>query len=465
MPCTPTDGLSHSYISQWANLTMLHQSPSGSFPSLDPIPSPARGRVRVRKTREEHSSADGDQEGHTPRGRGIVCGSSSRRSTCSPHQHPAQLVHVSSRGSLANMPVVGRSRGARLQVRHPAAPAVPNPIMNFRRLAHPPQKPVDDKTASIDRTPSDVTSRFVQRERVVTTPSPDLIFNMSPVLGYEGPSRPYRVASRLSGEPEVAGDGEFDVPLDRAEELQMSAESKVAHDPSFLYAYAWHANHEPSQPSRSSPLPPYETSLGFSTSRDTSDLDEESSFESTSGLISQDVLDEFDAVLGQNPCTIEPPAMPRLSRMHAKSDPLPARLSSVSSDSMYGSSRGHSARTQPIPIPKPAPRVPSDYGGVNGSLAPSAPRDSSMARWARAPSRLSHRLRKEVEHASAEDVTGEWCGTADAAPLAPSPVIAGAAATPLRRKRDGPPRKKRFFIGVGESYDGDMDSESSFLAE
>lgn len=339
MPFTPTDGLSHSYISQWANLTMLQQSPVfGSIPSLDPIPSPARGRMRVRKTRDEHSSADGDQEAHTPRGRAIVCGSSSRRPTCSPHQQPAQLVHVSSRSSLANL-AVGRTRGSRLQSRHAAAPS---PILNFRRLAHPPQKPVDDKVAAIDRVPSDVTNRLVQRERAVATPSPDLIFNMSPVLGYEGPSRPYRVASRLSGEPEVAGDGEFDVPLDRAEELQMSAEPKVARDPTFLYAYGWHANQEP-LPSRSSPPPPYETSLCFSTSRDTSDF-EESSLASTSGLVSQEVLEELDTALDQNPCLIEPPAMPRLSRMHAKSDPLPARLSSVSSDSMHGSSRAHSAR-------------------------------------------------------------------------------------------------------------------------
>lgn len=455
MPFTPTDGLSHSYISQWANLTMLNQGPNaGSIPSLDPIPSPARGRGRVRKSRDEHSSADGDQEGHTPRGRGIVCGSSSRRSTRSPHQQPAQLAHVSSRSSLANLPV-GRARGSRLQSRH----AVPAPILNFRRLAHPPLKPVDDKAASIDRVPSDVTNRLVQRERAVTTPSPDLIFNMSPVLGYEGPSRPYRVASRLSGEPEVAGDGEFDVPLDRAEELQISAEPKVARDPTFLYAYAWH---EPSLPSRPSPPGPYEASLSFSTSRETSDFDEESSLASTSGLVSQEVLEELGAALDQDPCVIEPPAMPRLSRMHAKSDPLPARLSSVSSGSMHGSSRAHSARTQPIPIPKPSPRVPSDYGGVNSSLAPSAPRDSPMARWA--PTRLvERRLRKETENAPAEDVTGEWCGTADAAPLAP--VIADAAVAPLRRRRDGSSRKKRFFIGVGESYDGDMDSESSFLAE
>ncbi|KAG8678253.1 hypothetical protein FRC09_019986, partial [Ceratobasidium sp. 395] len=201
MPCTPTAGLSHSYISQWATLTMLHQSPRDAAPSLDPIPSPARGRVRVRKSEQ----SDADDECHTPR--------AFRRSTHSPR--PAPLAPVSSRGSLANF----RPRATRLTARHPAAP-LPNPTLNFRRLAHRP--PVDTKLANEHRTPSDVTNRVVSRERAATTPSPDLIFNMSPVLGYDGPSRPYRVASRLSGEPDVAGDGDFDVPVTHAEELHIS---------------------------------------------------------------------------------------------------------------------------------------------------------------------------------------------------------------------------------------------------
>jgi len=317
---------------------------------------------------------------------------------------------------------------------------LPNPTLSFRRLA---QKPVDP--VAMHRTPSDVTSRIVQREPAATTPSPDLIFNMSPVLGLEGPSRPYRVASRLSGEPDVAGDGEFDVPVDRVEELHIPSEPKES--PAFLYSYALHALPEPSLP-----LPlPYETSL--STSRETSDYD--SSRASTTGFA---VLHELDAGLDQNPCLIEPPTMPRLGRMHAKSDPLPTRLSS-SSGSILTSSRALSARTQPIPIPKASPRVPSDYGGVNASLAPSAPATSAMPQWAKAPmstARLERRLRQEVENTPTEDVTGEWCGTADVATAGP---VTGLPVS--RRRRETPARKKRFFIGVGESYDGDMDSEFS----
>jgi hypothetical protein len=140
--------------------------------------------------------------------------------------------------------------------------------------------------------------------------------------------------------------------------------------------------------------------------------------------------------------------------MHAKSDPLPTRLSSASPSA--------SCRAQPIPIPKPSPRVPSDFGGVNSSLAPSV--SVPPLQWAKAPApaaRLARRVRRETEdeaQAPAQDVTGEWSGTADAVPTAPVPV------TRRRRDQAPPARKKRFFIAageIGESYDGDMDSELS----
>ncbi|KAG8740466.1 hypothetical protein FRC10_004293 [Ceratobasidium sp. 414] len=409
MPCTPTAGLSHSYIAQWA--TFVHHGPLDTPPSLDPIPSPARGRLRVRKG----DTPDADDSCHTPR---ALC-----RSAHSPR--PAPPAPVSSRGSLANL---GRTRAARL-ARHPAALPLPNPTLHFRRLAHRP--PVDTKLAAEHRTPSDLTNRVVSRERAATTPSPDLIFNMSPVLGFDGPARPCRVPSRLSVEPEVMGDAELDV--ERVQELHISEAKPSA----FLYSYT---------PSLPQPEPQYESSTAFSTSRETSDREEDgSSFASTTSALVDDLVDTA-------PCLIDPPAIPRLGRMHAKSDPLPTRLSSASTST--------SCRAQPIPIPKPAPRVPSDFGGVNSSLAPSV--SASLLRWAPAPTaRLARRVRRETENAAqapAQDVTGEWSGTADAVPAAPLPVT--------RRRRDQalPARKKRFFIAtgeVGESYDGDMDSELS----
>ncbi|KAG9103551.1 hypothetical protein FRC06_010036 [Ceratobasidium sp. 370] len=412
MPCTPTAGLSHSYISQWA--TRVHHSPLDTPPSLDPIPSPARGRLRVRKS----DTPDADDECHTPR--------APRRSANSPR--PAPLAPVSSRGSLANL---ARTRATRL-ARHSAAPPLPNPTLHFRRLAHRP--PVDTKLGPENRTPSDLTNRVVSRERAATTPSPDLIFNMSPVLGFDGPARPYRVPSHLSAELEVVGDAELDV--ERVQDLRIS-ESKPSRDPTFLYSYT---------PLLPQPEPQYESSTAFSTSRETSDREEDgSSFASTTSALVDDLVDTAA-------CLIEPPAIPRLGRMHAKSDPLPTRLSSISTSA--------SCRAQPIPIPKPSPRVPSDFGGVNSSLAPSV--SVPLLQWAKAPApsaRLARRVRRETDSAAqapAQDVTGEWSGTADAVPTAPAPVT--------RRRRDQPlpARKKRFFIAdVGESYDGDMDSEFS----
>ncbi|KAG9089812.1 hypothetical protein FS749_001043 [Ceratobasidium sp. UAMH 11750] len=411
MPCTPSAGLSHSYISQWA--AYVHQTPLDAPPSLDPIPSPARGRVRARK-----SDTDADEDCPTPRA------GARRRSANS----PAPLAPVSSRGSLANL---GRTRASRLARHHVAAP-LPNPTLHFRRLA--PSPPVDTKLAAEHRTPSDVTNRVVSRERAATTPSPDLIFNMSPVLGFDGPARPHRVPSRLSAEPGVAGDVELEVPVERVQELHISKSSR---DPTFLYSYT---------PSLPQPEPQYESSTAFSTSRETSDREEDgSSFASTTSAVLDDLVDTAA-------CLIEPPAIPRLGRMHAKSDPLPTRLSSASTSA--------SCRAQPIPIPKPSPRVPSDFGGVNSSLAQSV--SVPPLQWARAlapTARLARRVRRETETdvaQLAQDVTGEWSGTADAVPTAPVPVT--------RRRRDQPPpaRKKRFFIaGVGESYDGDMDSELS----
>ncbi|KAG9120163.1 hypothetical protein FRC07_004452 [Ceratobasidium sp. 392] len=421
MPCTPTAGLSHSYISQWATLTMLHQSPRDA-PSLDPIPSPARGRVRARKSEQ----SDADDECQTPR--------AFRRSTHSPR--PAPLAPVSSRGSLANF----RPRATRLTAR--AAP-LPNPTMHFRRLAHRP--PVDTRLANEDRTPSDLTNRVVSRERAATTPSPDLIFNMSPVLGYDGPARPYRVASCLSGELDVAGECEIEVPVTHVEELHIT-EPKSVRDTAFLYPYT---------PALPEPEAQYESSTAFSTSRETSDREEDSSTSTTSALVD-------DLVSPAGACLIERPAIPRLGRMHAKSDPLPTRLSSASTTSA-------SCRAQPIPIPKPSPRVPSDYGGVNSSLAHSV--SVPAPQWAKAPAstaRLARRVRraeteKSAARAEAEDVTDEWCGTADAVPTTTAPVPV------TRRRKDQQPsvpaRKKRFFIAgageIGESYDGDMDSEFS----
>ncbi|QRV92557.1 hypothetical protein RhiJN_20575 [Ceratobasidium sp. AG-Ba] len=410
MPCTPSAaGLSHSYISQWAHLTVAH-SPL-DIPSLDPIPSPvapspARGRGRMRK-----SDTHDEDECYTPR--------VYRRSAHS----PAPLAPVSGRANMANP---GRPRATRL-ARYPAAPPQPNPTLSFRRLAH---KPAEAKLGAEHRCPSDVTNRVLEREHTTTTPSPDLIFNMSPVLGLDGPARPYRVASRLSGEPEVSADREIEIPVER---LAISS-SRPSRESPFLYSYTPHLP---------VPEPQYESSTAFSTSRETSDREEyglSPASATTSALV--DDLAETAA------CLIEPPMMPRLGRLHAKSDPLPTRVSSTST----------SSRAQPIPIPKPSPRVLSDYGGVSASLAslPSAP--VPAPRWAKAPkghARADRKPRREVEQpqpsSQARDVTDEWCGTADAVPVtaqAPVPV-------PTRRK-------KRFFIaGVGESYDGDMDSELS----
>ncbi|KDN40986.1 hypothetical protein RSAG8_07692, partial [Rhizoctonia solani AG-8 WAC10335] len=155
MPCTPTGGLSHSYISRWVDLTV----PSvDTPPTLDPIPSPARGRGRQRRSRKDEN--DGEE---------------SRRSqaTCSPHPPMTRLAPCNPRTRV-------------MTTRRPAA--LPNPTLSFRRLAHQKQPPT---TQIIPRVPSDVTNK-------PTNPSPDLIFMMSPVLGLDT-----RRPSHLSAELDV----------------------------------------------------------------------------------------------------------------------------------------------------------------------------------------------------------------------------------------------------------------------
>ncbi|CCO33443.1 hypothetical protein BN14_07519 [Rhizoctonia solani AG-1 IB] len=140
-------------------------------------------------------------------------------------------------------------------------------------------------------------------------------------------------------------------------------------------------------------------------------------------------------------------------RLHRKSDPVPACLSSVTSTSI------DTTPARPIPIPKPSPRVPSDYGGVS-SVSVSV----SLPRFARPPRKLSTKQRPDesalavVEEPA--DVADEWCGAAAHAVSIPIPVPAPIA----QQQRTPAPKKKRFFIGIepGESYDGDMDSESSW---
>ncbi|KAB5593099.1 hypothetical protein CTheo_3481 [Ceratobasidium theobromae] len=101
-----------------------------------------------------------------------------------------------------------------------------------------------------------------------------------------------------------------------------------------------------------------------------------------------------------------------------------------------------SSKTQPIPIPKPSPRLASDFGGV--SSLTSAPRDSPMrfARAPRRPKRTDENVPDDLPDLPEHDVTGAWSRTADAVPThAPRHA-----------------RKKRLVV---DSYDADMDSELS----
>ncbi|EUC57423.1 hypothetical protein RSOL_220830, partial [Rhizoctonia solani AG-3 Rhs1AP] len=327
MPCTPTGGLSHSYISRWVDLTV---PPSlDHMPSLDPLASPARGRGRTRRSRKDENEVD----------------ESSRRSqaTCSPHPPVTRVAPCNARTRV-------------MATRRPAA--LPNPTLNFRRLAHQKQPPVSQIIA---RVPSDVTNK-------PTMPSPDLIFTMSPVLGLDGFTT--RRPSHLSAELDVHG--------------------------------SW-----------DQPLPPCSTSHATTSAA----FADESSASVIDDLVAESMIIPM--------------------RLHAKSDPLPARLSSVSTSA-------DTTPARPIPIPKPSPRVPSDYGGVSSVSI-------SLPKFARAPRKLKQDENTPlavVEEPA--DVTGEWCGTADAVPV---PVAIAQR----------PQKKKRFFIGVGpgESYDGDMDSEWS----
>ncbi|CAE6367458.1 unnamed protein product [Rhizoctonia solani] len=343
MPCTPTGGLSHSYISRWADLTMLNQPSPLDAPLLDPTPSPARGRGRSRRARKDENESE---DGH--------------RQTCSPHPPVTRVIPCNPRTRV-------------LSNRRPTA--LPNPTLSFRRLAHK-QPP----TQVIARTPSDVTNR----PTTTSTPSSDLIFTMSPVL-LDGLST--RRPSRLSAELDVP------TPLPKTE--------------------SW--EHPP---------PPYSTSH-MTTSASAALADESSA----------SVIDELvaDSIIPM--------------RLHRKSDPVPARLSSVTSASI------DTTPARPIPIPKPSPRVPSDYGGVS-SVSVSV----SVPMFARPPRKLSTKQRPDenalVVVEEPADVTGEWCGNAD------------VVSVPIAITHQRPPasKKKRFFIGIapGESYDGDMDSESSW---
>ncbi|KAH7336813.1 hypothetical protein B0J17DRAFT_664949 [Rhizoctonia solani] len=341
MPCTPTGGLSHSYISRWVDLTV---PPSlDTMPSLDPIPSPARGRGRARRSRKDENETEEPSRQRS-------------QAACSPHPPVTRVAPCNPRTRV-------------MSTRRPAA--MPNPTLSFRRLAH--QKPLPT-TQIIPRVPSDVTNK----PTATNTPSPDLIFTMSPVLGLDGFTRR---PSRLSAE--------LDVPT-----------------PS------------PAHASWDQPPPPYSTSHATTSAM----LADESSASVIDDLVAESMI------------------LPM--RLHAKSDPLPARLSSIPSTS------AGTTPARPIPIPKPSPRVPSDYGGVSSvSVSVSLPRFARAKKVKRdeiCPVALS-----VVEEPA--DVTGEWCGTADAVPV---PVA--IAQRPLAKK-------KRFFIGLapGESYDGDMGSEWS----
>ncbi|CAE6539046.1 unnamed protein product [Rhizoctonia solani] len=334
MPCTPT-GLSYSYISRWADLTI--PSSLDHMPSLDPIPSPARGRGRTRRGRKDENESD------------EPCRRS--QATCSPHPPVTRVAPCNSRTRV-------------MATRRPAV--LPNPTLSFRRLAHQKQPPT---TQIIPRVPSDVTNK-----PTTSTPSPDLIFTMSPVLGLDALTR--RRPSHLSAELDIP------TPSPRS---------------------SW-----------DQPPPPYSTS-NATTSAVFAD-------ESSASVIDDLVAESMIVPM----------------RLHAKSDPLPARLSSVTSTSL------DTTPARPIPIPKPSPRGPSDYGGVSSvSVSVSLPR-FTRTRKAKQDENVPVPLSVVEEPA---DVTGEWCGTADAVPVAIT--------------QRAPQRKKRFFIGVGESYDGDMDSEWS----
>ncbi|KAG8710758.1 hypothetical protein FRC11_004162, partial [Ceratobasidium sp. 423] len=337
MPCTPT-GLSHSYISRWADLTV--PSSLDAMPSLDPIPSPARGRGRTRRSRKDENESDEHQPNRQ------------RQGTCSPHPPVTRVT-----------PCNARTRA--MASRRPAA--MPNPTLSFRRLAHKQPPPAQ----TIPRVPSDVTNKPAK-----STPSPDLIFTMSPVLGLDGLTthRPSRLSAELDVRSSTHG--------------------------------SW-----------DQPPPPYSTSHA-TTSAVLAD-------ESSASVIDDLVADSMIIPM----------------RLHAKSDPLPACLSSVASTS------ADTTPARPIPIPKPSPRVPSDYGGVS-SVSVSV----SLPKFARVPRRRGCKQDENVPLPLSvveepADVTGEWCGTADAVPV------------PATQRP--PPRKKFFIPGPGESYDGDMDSEFS----
>ncbi|KAJ1303496.1 hypothetical protein OPQ81_011682 [Rhizoctonia solani] len=331
MPCTPTGGLSHSYIARWADLT-VPGSLDAHMPSLEPIPSPARGRGRARRSRKDENESDEQA-------------SRQRQATCSPHPPVTRVAPCNARTRV-------------MATRRPAA--LPNPTLTFRRLAHQKQPPT---TQIIPRVPSDVTNK------PTVTPSPDLIFTMSPVLGLDGLTT--RRPSHLSAELDVR-------------------------TPS------------PTHGSWDQPPPPYSTSHATTSAM----LADESSASVIDDLVAESMI------------------LPM--RLHAKSDPLPACLSSMASTS------ADTTPARPIPIPKPSPRIPSDYGGVS-SVSISV----SLPKFARAPRIRTSKHQDEnaplpvLEEPA--DVTGDWCGTADAVPV---PVA--IAQRPL-------PKKKRFFIAANLS--------------
>ncbi|KAF8755034.1 hypothetical protein RHS01_05534 [Rhizoctonia solani] len=306
MPCTPTGGLSHSYISRWADLTMLHQPSSvdtalvDGLPCPSPCPSPARGRGRSRRTRKDENETETDRTRRVRR---------TRQSRASSHAIRAHEF------SPTDDPQPFRTR--------PSA-SDDSPTNSPRR-----------SSPALPRTPV--------------------------LLDGLGTRRP----SRLSAE--------LDLPTPLPE------------------TRSWE---------HPSPPPPYSTSHA-TTSAAFAD-------ESSASVIDDLVADSIIPM-----------------RLHRKSDPVPACLSSVTSASI------DTTPARPIPIPKPSPRVPSDYGGV--SSVSQRPDESALA---------------VVEEPA--DVTAEWCDTTDVVPV------------PITITHQ--PKKKRFFIGLapGESYDGDMDSESSW---
>ncbi|QRW06684.1 hypothetical protein RhiLY_05683 [Ceratobasidium sp. AG-Ba] len=376
--------------------------------------------------------------------------------------------------------------------RYPAAPPQPNPTLSFRRLAH---KPAEAKLSAEHRCPSDVTNRVLEREHTTTTPSPDLIFNMSPVLGLDGPARSYRVASRLSGEPEVSADCEIEVPVER---LAISC-SRPSRESPFLYSYTPHlpvpdpnTNPRPrlaprastaprsyrrlapqrrtevsadceievpverlaiscSRPSRESPFlysytphlpvpePQYESSTAFSTSRETSDREEyglSPASATTSALV--DDLAETAAYL------IEPPMMPPSADCTPSRTRFPPGPVDVDQQS-------RTAYSHPQAIPARALRLWGCQCLARLSSLGACP-CSPLGQGPKGHARADRKPRREAKHPSpAPRPTSPTNGAAPPM-LSPSPLMPPSP----------PKRKKRFFIaGVGESYDGDMDSELS----